>query len=146
MHQVREFPIYIIGMSHFYGRKKKSHFEELKKKVMKRLSTWQNKLLSFGGRYILISHVLQTMPVYLLSAMNPPAGVINQLHKIYAKFYRENTTGAKNKHWVSWEKMCFPKEKGGLGLKFLHDMSKALFVKLWWIFIISTSYLWSDFM
>lgn len=53
---------------------------------MKRLAIWQNKLLSFGGRFIWISHVLQTMPVYLLSAMNPPVGVINQMHKIFTKF------------------------------------------------------------
>jgi len=57
------FPFIYLGCPVFYGKKNKSHFEELIKKVMKRLNLWQNKLLTFGGRYILITHVLQSMPV-----------------------------------------------------------------------------------
>lgn len=41
--------------------------------------------------------------------------------------------------------MCFPKEEGGLDFRSLHDMLKALFAKIWWIFKSSTSSLWSDF-
>lgn len=139
------FPFTYLGCPIFYGRKRKSHFEELTKKVMRRLATWQNKLLSFGGRFILINNVLQSILVYLLSAMNLSIKVINQLHKIIAKFYWGNTAGAKNKHWVSWEGMCYPKEKGGLGFRSLHHMSKAVFAKLWWVFRTSTSSLWSTF-
>ncbi|XP_060181532.1 uncharacterized protein LOC132611140 [Lycium barbarum] len=89
------------------------------------------RLLSFGGRYILIAHVLQTMPFYLLSAMIPLKGVIEQLHKIFANFFWSNTTGVKGKHWVAWEKMCLPNEEGGLAFRSLHDISKAVFAKLW---------------
>ncbi|XP_060200399.1 uncharacterized protein LOC132628652 [Lycium barbarum] len=64
---------------------------------------------AFGRRYILIAHVLQKMLVYLLSAMNPLKGVINQLHKIFAKFFWSNTAGVKGKHWVAWDKICFSK-------------------------------------
>jgi len=92
------FPFIYFGCPIFYGRKNKSHFESLVKKIIKRLISWQNKLLSFGGRYILIAHVLQTMPNYLLSAMNPPKSVIDQLHKIFARFFWGNATGARKKH------------------------------------------------
>jgi len=60
------FPFVYLGCPVFYGRKNKSHFEELIKKVMKRLNLWQHKLLSFGGRYTLITHVLQSIPIYAL--------------------------------------------------------------------------------
>lgn len=76
-------------------------FFEIIKKVMKRLSLWQHKLLYFGGRYVLIAHVLQSMPTYLLSAMISPKSVINHLHKIFAKIFWANATGTRNKHWVS---------------------------------------------
>lgn len=46
-----------------YGRKNRGYFEELLKKVMKRMFSWKNTLLYFGGRYILISFVLSSMPV-----------------------------------------------------------------------------------
>lgn len=67
-----------------------------------------------GGRYILIKQVLQTMPIYLLSAMNPLVGVIKQIHQIFANFFWNNTPGTKNKHWVAWETLCLPKDEGGL--------------------------------
>lgn len=68
-------------------------------------------LLFFGGRYVIIAHVLQSMSIYVLSAMNPPDGVIKQLHRIFAKKIWANTVGAKNKHWVAWDNMCYPKRK-----------------------------------
>ncbi|XP_060177942.1 uncharacterized protein LOC132607882 [Lycium barbarum] len=92
------FPFTYLGCPVFYGRRKLIYYEDLIKKVMKRILSWQNRLLSFGGRYVLVNHVLQTMPVYLLSAMNPPSGVIKQLHKIFAKFFWSNTVGVKSKH------------------------------------------------
>lgn len=42
--------------------------------------------------------------------------------------------------------MRYPKNEGGLGFRSLHDTSKALFAKLWWNFITSTSSMWSSFM
>lgn len=63
--------------------------EKLVRKIMKREMQWQNRFLSFGARYILVAHVLQTIPVYLLSVMNTPGGVINQIHKSFARFFGE---------------------------------------------------------
>ncbi|XP_060216645.1 uncharacterized protein LOC132644105 [Lycium barbarum] len=139
------FPFTYLGCPVFYGRRKLIYYEDLIKKVMKRILSWQNRLLSFGGRYVLINHVVQTMPVYLLSAMNPPSGVIKQLHKIFAKFLWSNTVGVKSKHWVAWDKLCLPKDEGGIGLRSLTDISKALFAKLWWNFRSGRS-LWGSYM
>lgn len=47
---------------------------------------WKNKMHTYGGRYTLENHVLQSMPLYPMSAMNPPKGVIDQIHKIMDKF------------------------------------------------------------
>ncbi|XP_049390321.1 uncharacterized protein LOC125854782 [Solanum stenotomum] len=95
------FPFTYLGCPIFYGRRRSDHFEELLKKVRKRILLWQNKLLSFGERYISVAHVLQSMPVYLLTAMNPPKGIIKQLHMIFAKFYWSNIAGTRSKHWVA---------------------------------------------
>lgn len=62
---------------------------------------WQNKWLSYGGRFILIANVVQSMPIYLLSTMNPPKKVIDQLHQIFANFFWSKTGGDMGKHWVA---------------------------------------------
>ncbi|XP_075108937.1 uncharacterized protein LOC142180767 [Nicotiana tabacum] len=38
--------------------------------------------------------------------------------------------GGRAKHWASWDTLCLPQE-GGIGFRSLHDVSKALFCKLW---------------
>ncbi|KAK6775816.1 hypothetical protein RDI58_026817 [Solanum bulbocastanum] len=52
------FPFTYLGCPMFYGRKNKSHFEGFVQKVAKRIHSWHNRFLSFGGRQVLISHVL----------------------------------------------------------------------------------------
>ena len=86
------------------------------------------------------------MPMDLLLAMNPPFNEINQLHKLFAKFFWENATRYKNKNWVSWGSICYPKEKRGLGFRSLHNVSKALFAKLCWNFRKLICSLWSGYM
>ncbi|XP_019252907.1 PREDICTED: uncharacterized protein LOC109231725 [Nicotiana attenuata] len=106
---------------------------------------WKGKLLSIGGRAVLISHILQSMPIHLLSAVNPPAYVINKLHKIFAQFFWCSSVGVANRHWASWGTLCLPCEEGGVGFRSLHDMATALCCKLWWNFRTKPT-LWSAFM
>lgn len=89
-------------------------------------------MLSYGGRAVLINQVLQGMNIHLLSALNLPIGVIRKLHSIFAKFFWKNTTEKKSRHWVSWDTLCLPKYKGGVGFRSVFDVSNALFSKLWW--------------
>ncbi|KAK6789251.1 hypothetical protein RDI58_013050 [Solanum bulbocastanum] len=41
------------------------------------------------------------MPIHLLSACNPPAWVIANLQRMFAKFFWSNTVGNSSKHWTS---------------------------------------------
>uniref|UniRef100_A0A0V0IVJ9 Putative ovule protein n=1 Tax=Solanum chacoense TaxID=4108 RepID=A0A0V0IVJ9_SOLCH len=85
------------------------------------------------------------MSLYLLSAMNPTKRVMNQLQQLFAGFFWSKSGGDKGKHWIAWEELCYPKLEGGIGMRSLNDVSKALYSKLWWNFRTSTS-LWSTYM
>lgn len=80
------FSFTYLGCPVFYGRGKNVYFEEILRKISRRIFSWHNKLLSYGGRQILINHVLQSIPVYLLTVMNPPKRVIEKIHQLFAKF------------------------------------------------------------
>lgn len=116
------FSFTYLGCPIFHGRENKGHYEKMVKKVMRRLHSWQDRLLAFGGRYILIDHVLFSMPVYILSIINPPVSVINQLHKIFSIFFWRNGLGLKNINWISWDSMFILKRKGELSFRSLHNM------------------------
>ena len=56
-------------------------------KVVKRLNGWQVKMLTYGGKIVLIKSVQQSLPIYTLSAINLPIGTINLLEKHFARFF-----------------------------------------------------------
>lgn len=135
-----QFPFMYLGCPITHTRKRKAYYNDLMKKVRPRLQNCKGKLLCFGRKVVLINSVLQSIPLYLLSTMAPPKFILYELHKTFNRFL-----WVRSKHWVSWEKMCFPKEEGGVGFRDLFDISKAIFAKLWWIFMTTRS-LWTDSM
>ncbi|XP_019244346.1 PREDICTED: uncharacterized protein LOC109224216 [Nicotiana attenuata] len=141
----QEFPFTYLGYPIFYARRKMEYYNGLINKVLDKLQSWKGKMLSIGGKAVLISHVIQSMPIHLLSAVNAPAFVINKLHKLMARFFWSSSTEGGSRHWASWDTLCLPKKEGGIGFRSLHDVSKALFCKLWWNFRTKPS-LWSLFM
>jgi len=140
-----KFPLMHLGCPIGHARKRKIHYFDLIKKVHNKLQTWKGKILSFGGKHVLINNVLNSIPIYLLSAIIPPNCVIHELHRIFARFLWNFKEVGRNKHWVAWDVICRPKEEGGLGIRSLFDVSKALFAKLWWIFRTQKS-MWTIFM
>lgn len=95
------FPFTYLGCTMFYGRNKISHYDAVIKKVGKRIPGWQGKMLLFGGRFVLISHVLQSIPIHLSSALSPQKGVIRQFNMMFSRFFWKNSTDSKRKHWIS---------------------------------------------
>jgi len=138
-----------LGCPIGHARKRKSHFSDIMKKVQSKIQAWKGKLLSFGGKSVLINNVLQSIPIYLLSAITPPKCVIHDLHKLFAKFLWNSKEEGRTKHWISWSDICRPKKEGGLGFRSLFDVSKAMFAKLWWTFRTKKSmwtiYMWNKY-
>ncbi|XP_070039469.1 uncharacterized protein [Nicotiana tomentosiformis] len=92
---MQDFPFTYLGCPIFYTRRKMDYYQELIQKVLDKLQSWKGKLLSISGRAVLISHVLQNMPIHILSAVNPPNYVIEKLHKMFAQFFYSNSIGGK---------------------------------------------------
>ncbi|XP_060182298.1 uncharacterized protein LOC132611961 [Lycium barbarum] len=98
-------------------RRQKLFYKDMMKKVKDRLQAWRV----------------------------PPKCVINDLHKLFNRFFWQTKEEGRSKHWSAWENVYYPKNEGGLGFGSLHDISKALFAKFWWRFKTSST-LWSNFM
>lgn len=68
----------------------------------------------------------------MLSALPAPKGVLQVFRTIQRDFLLGK--GEEIKKWalVAWEKICKPKNYGGLRLDDSKVLSKVLGVKLWW--------------
>nr|XP_009785869.1 PREDICTED: uncharacterized protein LOC104234070 [Nicotiana sylvestris] len=99
--QRHSFLFTYLGCPIFYSRRRKDFYKNIIFKVQERLSSWKGKLLSIGGRAVLIPHVLESMPIHLLSAVNSLVYMINQLHKMFARIYWSNSGNGRARHWAS---------------------------------------------
>jgi hypothetical protein len=84
-------PFVYLGLPIGGDAKKLSFWKPVVDRIVARLSSWNNRFLSFGGRLILLKYVLSSLPVYFLSFFKAPAGIISSI---------ESILGATN------EKMC----------------------------------------
>lgn len=127
----REFPLIYIGCPLYVGRRLISTFSDSVSKIVRKTERWHGKLLSVGGRAVLIKHVLQSQPVYLLAAMEPPKSIFLQIERYVSRFFWGTSEGKQRYHWSSWSKMCFPIEEGGTGFRRLKDIGEAFAMKRW---------------
>ena len=94
-----------------------------------KLAGWKGKLLSLGGKEILIKAVAQAIPTYTMSCFLLPKSLCNELEKMMRNFW----WGQKNQElkiaWISWRKMCKPKSLGGLGFRNFQAFNLAFLAK-----------------
>ena len=71
-----------------------------------------------------------------------PKSVARRLEKLQRDFLWGGGNGEKKAHLVNWEVVCVDKEKGGLGLRKLARLNKALLGKWIWRFACAKEELW----
>lgn len=86
------------------------------------LSSWQAKLLNYSERIVLINAVLDSLPVYAMSALLLPKGTIEAFDKKRRAFlWSGDDSCSGSSCLVAWDKVCTAREVGGLGIKNMHD-------------------------
>ena len=141
----QSFPIRYLGFPLYSGRCKSSYFGEVCQSILGRILSWKSRLLSFGGKIVLIKHVLASMPMHLMSAAVIPAKVFKIIESSCSNFLWRSSTDDSKFHWIRWSHLCYPVEEGGVGFRRLRDVYQAFSCKLWWNFRTGSS-LWASFM
>ncbi|RVW74227.1 putative ribonuclease H protein [Vitis vinifera] len=140
--RVRQLSAVYLGLPLGAPNKATSVWDGVEEKVRRRLALWKRQYISKGGRITLIKSTLTSMPLYQMSLFRMPKSVARRLEKLQRDFLWGGANGEKTAHLVKWEVMCADKEKGGLGLRKLACLNKALLHKWIWRFARAKEDLW----
>ncbi|KAK4384052.1 Retrovirus-related Pol polyprotein from type-2 retrotransposable element R2DM [Sesamum angolense] len=142
--QEGQLPVRYLGLPLILARLSITDCQPLLQKIDSRIKGWEGVQLSFAGRVQLIKSVLISFEVYWATAFILPKGIIKEMMKRLRTFLWKGTT-ASGYPKVSWEAVCRPIEEGGLGIKDMLALNRALMSKhLWAVIKQDRTSIWVD--
>ncbi|KAL0433566.1 UNVERIFIED_CONTAM: hypothetical protein Slati_2690900 [Sesamum latifolium] len=76
----------------------------------------------------------KAMPTYVMGCFLIPTTVCWELESMMADFLWHSNDSRKV-HWIAWDKMCVPKDEGGLGFRRLGAFNLTMLAKQLWLII-----------
>ncbi|RVX07796.1 putative ribonuclease H protein [Vitis vinifera] len=119
-------------------------WDGVEERMRKKLARWKSQYISKGGRITLIRSTLANMPIYFMSMLSMPRKVRLRLERIQREFLWGGGALERKIHLVKWELVCLEKDNGGLGVKSLSILNKALLCKWSWRFAMEREAFWNQ--
>lgn len=85
--EMGSLPFTYLGIPIHHRRLTNKKWKCIEDRFEKRLSCWKGKLMSYGGRLVLINSVLTSLPMFLLSFFEVPVGVRKRLDFQRSRFF-----------------------------------------------------------
>ncbi|XP_042939609.1 uncharacterized protein LOC122274659 [Carya illinoinensis] len=98
--EVQQYERY-LGLPLSLVDKKKRAFHTIKQKFWQKLQCWKEKLLSQGGKEVLLKAVALSIPTYAMSCFLLPSGFCSKLEGLMANFWWGQKHEERRIHWVS---------------------------------------------
>ena len=95
-----------------------------------------------AGRLTLVKAVTNSMAIYPMHHDRIPNGIIQEIERLQRNFVWGEDQGEKRWHAIAWERLCQPKEVGGVGIKSLERMNDAFLSKILWRLNTNPTSLW----
>ena len=109
-------------------------WDGIEERVRRRPAMWKRIYISKGGRIILIRSTLPSLSIYFMSLFPIPRSIRMRFEWIQWIFLWGGAV-LERRYLVNWEVVSRDKNSGGLGIKKLYILNKALLCKWSWRFM-----------
>lgn len=124
---VEQFPCKYLGLPLHIGKTRRVDEQALIDKVGARLPGWKGRLLTRAGRLTLVNSVLSYITVYHMTSFPLSKWAIKRIDRLRRNFLWKGSEQARGGHClVNWPRVCRTKRLGGLGIKDLSCLNRAL--------------------
>ncbi len=139
--KVGALPMTYLGMPLGASFKVSSVWNPILENIERKLAGWKKLYLSKGGRLTLLKSTLSSLPTYYLSLFTIPNHVAERIEKLQRNFLWGGLGDGFKHHLVGWKTVCRPLNHGGLGVRRVAGINRALLGKWMWRFGIEESHL-----
>jgi len=137
-------PFKYLGLLMGSCHKRNAFWANVLERMKSRLGRWKGRFLSLARRVCLIKFVLSSIPIFYVSLFKFPSSVLKEIVKLQRKFLWGWGSVGKKIAWVSWRKVCEPREDGGVGILDLRLFNVALLGKWIWCLGSDKGELWKE--
>jgi hypothetical protein len=107
-----EFPFRYLEIPMSPKRLSNKDWRMVEERFQKKLSSWKGKMLSSGGRLVLINSVLSSLPMYMMSFFRIPKGVLKKLDYYRSRFFWQCDDHKKKYRLAKWSILHKPRSVG----------------------------------
>ena len=121
-----------LGLPESLGGSKVQVFGFVQDRLNNRVNGWTFRFFTKGGKEVIIKSVVTVLSNHVMYVYRLPKATIKKLTSAVAQFWWSPGGSIKGMHWKSWDKLCVPKDNGGLGFKDLIDFNTTILGKQFW--------------
>ncbi|RVX13534.1 Transposon TX1 uncharacterized 149 kDa protein [Vitis vinifera] len=142
--RVGSLPSHYLGLPLGVPNRATSMWDGVEERIRRRLALWKRQYISKGGRITLIKSTLASLPIYQLSIFRMPKSVAKRVEKTQRDFLWGGGNLEGKVHLIKWDAVCTEKHKGGLGLRRIATLNRALLGKWIWRFACEKNNFWNQ--
>jgi hypothetical protein len=127
-----DFPIKYLDVPVYYTKLRRQDLQPIIDKIIKRISGWKGRLLSYVGRLTLLKACLASIPIYSLSVIKFSRWAIDMINSQMGHFLWNDSVDHHRYHLANWQLVSQKMDVGGLGIPGMRSLNLALLGS--WIF------------